>query len=106
MSRKSRNVRQPRRRAVSPTLGKRSCCQLCRVPATSGKHRKATTPPTTTTHHLTTTAPATTSWRQGSTYAIGDKVTYQGVTYSCRQAHTVHDPNWTPPNTPALWSRG
>ncbi|MGS2810754.1 carbohydrate-binding protein [Nocardia sp. MW-W600-9] len=36
---------------------------------------------------------------------MGDKVTYQGVTYSCRQAHTVHDPNWTPPNAPALWSR-
>ncbi|MEU4650881.1 carbohydrate-binding protein [Nocardia fluminea] len=35
----------------------------------------------------------------------GYKVTYQGATYSCRQAHTVHDPNWTPPNTPALWSR-
>ncbi|MGF0315687.1 carbohydrate-binding protein [Nocardia fluminea] len=35
----------------------------------------------------------------------GYKVAYQGVTYSCRQAHTVHDPNWTPPNTPALWSR-
>ncbi|MGV9477707.1 carbohydrate-binding protein [Nocardia sp. NPDC003650] len=65
-----------------------------------------TRPPATTTHqHPTTTAPVASAWRQGATYAIGDKVTYQGATYSCRQAHTVHDPNWTPPNTPALWSR-
>ncbi|MGM7646105.1 carbohydrate-binding protein [Nocardia sp. JW2] len=74
-------------------------------PATS------TAPPTTSQpggghEHPTTTAPAASTWRQGATYAVGDRVTYQGVTYTCRQAHTVHDPNWTPPNTPALWSRG
>ncbi len=75
-------------------------------PTSTTKPSATTTPPATTTHqHPTTTAPAMSGWRQGATYAIGDKVTYQGVTYSCRQAHTVHDPNWTPPNTPALWSR-
>ncbi|WP_252367043.1 carbohydrate-binding protein [Nocardia salmonicida] len=79
-------------------------------PATTTKPPATTTkPPATTTpgheHPTTTTAPAGSSWRQGATYAIGDKVSYQGATYSCRQAHTVHDPNWTPPNTPALWSR-
>lgn len=78
-------------------------------PTTTTKPPATTTnPPATTTtpgggHEHPTTTP--TSWRQGATYAVGDKVTYQGVTYSCRQAHTVHDPNWTPPNTPALWSR-
>lgn len=79
-------------------------------PATTMKPPATTTkPPATTTpgheHPTTTTAPAGSSWRQGATYAIGDKVNYQGATYSCRQAHTVHDPNWMPPNTPALWSR-
>ncbi|MEV0335126.1 carbohydrate-binding protein [Nocardia sp. NPDC050717] len=75
-------------------------------PATTTKPPATTTPAPTTTHHhpTTTTAPAGTAWRQGATYAVGDKVTYQGRTYTCRQAHTVHDPNWTPPNTPALWS--
>lgn len=77
-------------------------------PATTTKPPATTTkPPATTTHQhpTTTTAPAGAAWRQGATYAVGDTVAYQGVTYRCRQAHTVHDPNWTPPNTPALWSR-
>lgn len=79
-------------------------------PATTTKPPATTTkPPVTTTpwheHPTTTPAPGGSPWRQGATYAIGDKVTYQGAVYSCRQAHTVHDPNWTPPNTPALWSR-
>lgn len=68
-----------------------------------------TKPPVTTApgheHPTTTAAPAVPLWRPGATYAIGDTATYQGATYRCRQAHTVHDPNWTPPNTPALWSR-
>lgn len=28
-----------------------------------------------------------------------------GNLYRCVQAHTVDDPNWTPPDTPALWTR-
>ncbi|MGW5918850.1 carbohydrate-binding protein [Nocardia fluminea] len=79
-------------------------------PATTTKPPATTTkPPVRTTpgheHPTTTAAPGGSPWRHGATYATGDKVTYQGATYSCRQAHTVHDPNWTPPNTPALWSR-
>ena len=27
---------------------------------------------------------------------------YHGFIYVCIQAHTVYDPNWTPPNTPAF----
>ncbi len=42
-------------------------------------------------------------WAVGETYAIGDRVDYEGVIYVCIQAHTVYAPNWTPPNTPALW---
>lgn len=38
----------------------------------------------------------------GVAYAIGDKVTYNGSTYQCLQAHTSQ-PDWTPDATPALW---
>ncbi|WP_101462804.1 carbohydrate-binding protein [Nocardia fluminea] len=86
-----------------PTTTRPSTAPPTKPPATTTK------PPMTTTpgheHPTTTAVPGGSSWRHGATYAIGDKVTYQGATYSCRQAHTVHDPNWTPPNTPALWSR-
>ncbi|MFB7873967.1 carbohydrate-binding protein [Nocardia sp. NPDC056064] len=96
---------------TSPTPTTTTPAPTTTVPPTTTKPPATTTnPPATTTpggghHHPTTTAPASSAWRQGATYAVGDKVTYQGVTYTCRQAHTVHDPNWTPPNTPALWSR-
>ncbi|WP_309234676.1 lytic polysaccharide monooxygenase [Nocardia sp. XZ_19_385] len=65
------------------------------------------TDPTTTPPRPTTTRPdpGGTAWRPHATYQVGDQVTYQGAKYQCRQAHTVHDPNWTPPNTPALWQR-
>jgi chitinase len=35
-------------------------------------------------------------------YAVGAIVSYNGVEYQCRQAHTSQ-PDWTPPATPALW---
>ncbi|MET9212002.1 MULTISPECIES: carbohydrate-binding protein [unclassified Nocardia] len=49
--------------------------------------------------------PATPAWQLGATYQVGDKVTYDGAEYQCRQSHTAHAPNWTPPNTPALWQK-
>lgn len=77
---------------------------------TPPKPTTTTTPPTPTTTHQhptpsTTTAPADGTWRQGATYAVGDVVSYSGNRYRCQQAHTAYDPNWTPPNTPALWQR-
>jgi hypothetical protein len=35
-------------------------------------------------------------------YTVGDEVTYNGVTYKCRQSHTSQV-GWEPPNVPALW---
>jgi chitin-binding protein len=35
-------------------------------------------------------------------YSIGDKVSYGGANYQCRQAHTSLV-GWEPPNVPALW---
>ncbi|GAA1583866.1 lytic polysaccharide monooxygenase [Actinoplanes couchii] len=73
-----------------------------------------TTPPTT----APTTAPATTApttqapapvqgaegaWAPGVAYKVGDKVTYEGVTYQVRQAHTSIR-SWEPGIwTLALW---
>ncbi len=42
------------------------------------------------------------AWAPNTSYAIGASVTYQGVLYQCRQAHTSLV-TWEPPNTPALW---
>ncbi|MEU4320951.1 carbohydrate-binding protein [Nocardia fluminea] len=50
-------------------------------------------------------APVTPTWQLNGTYKVGDIVTYDGAKYQCRQAHTAYAPNWTPPNTPALWQR-
>lgn len=54
----------------------------------------------------TTPVPPTTgtpAWDgNGVAYAIGDKVTYNGPTYQCIQAHTSQ-PGWDPVSVPALW---
>ena len=41
-------------------------------------------------------------WAAGTSYTIGDIVTYQGQQYECRQSHTAIV-GWEPPNVPALW---
>ncbi|MFE3453159.1 carbohydrate-binding protein [Nonomuraea sp. NPDC059194] len=43
-----------------------------------------------------------TTWAAWTPYAVGDVVSYQGVRYRCRIAHTSQ-PGWEPPNVPALW---
>ena len=57
------------------------------------------------------TAPPTTAppaagphpaWQPGIAYATGDRVSYGGAAYQCRQAHTSL-PGWEPPAVPALW---
>ncbi len=42
-------------------------------------------------------------WAPNVSYAIGDTVTYNGLTYRCLQAHTSLT-GWEPPNVPALWT--
>lgn len=41
-------------------------------------------------------------WAVGVAYQIDDEVTYQGITYRCRQAHTSQI-GWQPPAVLALW---
>lgn len=48
------------------------------------------------------TEPAPGAWAAGVAYAVGQRVTYNGATYECRQAHTSLL-GWEPPNVPALW---
>ncbi|BFU44297.1 lytic polysaccharide monooxygenase [Krasilnikovia sp. MM14-A1004] len=63
------------------------------------------TPPTTSpTTPPTTTPPAGGTWAAGTAYAVGAVVTYGGLSYRCRQAHTALV-GWEPPNAPALWER-
>ncbi|WP_345960984.1 carbohydrate-binding protein, partial [Glycomyces tenuis] len=45
-----------------------------------------------------------TTWQAGTAYSVGDQVSYNGVGYVCRIAHTSQ-PGWTPDVTPALWGR-
>lgn len=48
------------------------------------------------------TAPA---WAAGTSYTVGQVVSYDGILYTCRQAHTAIV-SWEPPNVPALWLPG
>lgn len=65
--------------------------------------------PTPTTNPPTPTPPPTSAppqpggtWAPNTYYAVGAQVTYAGLTYRCRQAHTSL-PGWEPPNVAALW---
>ncbi|MFB4294002.1 glycosyl hydrolase family 18 protein [Nonomuraea sp. ATR24] len=42
------------------------------------------------------------AWAPNTAYTAGTVVTYNGVSYKCRQSHTSL-PGWEPPNVPALW---
>ena len=48
--------------------------------------------------------PGSTTWAPNTAYAIGQVVTYAGVSYKCIQAHTSIV-TWEPPIVPALWQR-
>ncbi|WP_229072620.1 lytic polysaccharide monooxygenase [Actinoplanes sp. DH11] len=63
-----------------------------------------TTPaPTTPTPPPATTNPGSTTWAAGTAYKAGDRVTYAGRSYQCRQAHTAIS-GWEPPYVAALWT--
>ncbi|MQA26518.1 MAG: hypothetical protein GEU94_13850, partial [Micromonosporaceae bacterium] len=49
-----------------------------------------------------TSQPPSGTWASHTDYRVGDRVTYGGQLYQCRQSHTSL-PGWEPPNTPALW---
>ncbi|MFI6319689.1 M4 family metallopeptidase [Nonomuraea sp. NPDC050556] len=55
-----------------------------------------------TTFTLTVGSDQGTTWKPWTAYATGAVVTYQGVSYRCRQGHTSQ-PGWEPPNVLALW---
>ncbi|MBO3739561.1 lytic polysaccharide monooxygenase [Actinoplanes flavus] len=74
---------------------------------TTAPTKAPTTAPTTapaTTAPTRTTAPGNgTAWAPGVSYKIGDVVTYEGVSYQCRQAHSSIR-SWEPGIwTLALW---
>ena len=74
-------------------------------PTTAAPTTAAPTTAAPTTAAPTTAAPTVSgTWKAGTAYRIGDVVTYNGVSYRCRQAHTAL-PGWEPPYTPALWSQ-
>ncbi|WP_083609476.1 glycosyl hydrolase family 18 protein [Paenibacillus sp. P3E] len=62
----------------------------------------ATPTPTATVTPTPTATPGVTAWVAGFAYKVGDKVSYGGNVYTCRQAHTSL-PGWEPVLTPALW---
>jgi predicted carbohydrate-binding protein with CBM5 and CBM33 domain len=75
------------------------------TPPTTPPATPPATPPTTApTTPPTTNPPAGGTWKAGTAYRVGDTVTYNGVSYRCRQAHTAIA-GWEPPNVPALWER-
>lgn len=54
---------------------------------------------------LPVSAAARGAWAPNTAYAVSDTVTYNGSTYTCRQAHTSLV-GWEPSNVPALWELG
>lgn len=44
------------------------------------------------------------SWSSIATYAVGDRVRYNGVLYRCLQAHTAQE-TWNPTDAPSLWAK-
>ncbi|MEU9080642.1 carbohydrate-binding protein [Kitasatospora sp. NPDC048538] len=74
------------------------------VPQTPGTPSPTPTATPTGTPTGTPTTPPSGSWRAGTAYRAGDRVTYSGVSYVCLQAHTAMA-GWEPPNVPALWQR-
>src|SRR5262249_27973163 len=42
------------------------------------------------------------AWAPNTSYVVGNRVTFQGNIYACRQSHTSLV-GWEPPNVPALW---
>lgn len=61
-----------------------------------------TASPTSSPDPSPTSQPPSGAWTAGTAYQVGDRVTYGGQLYQCRQAHTALQ-GWEPPNTPALW---
>lgn len=43
------------------------------------------------------------AWAAGTSYSIDERIEYGGTLYRCVQAHTSQA-DWTPPDTPALWT--
>ncbi|MFE4516093.1 carbohydrate-binding protein [Kitasatospora sp. NPDC056783] len=73
------------------------------VAQTPGTPSPTPTPTATPTGGPSTPPPSGT-WAAGTSYNAGDRVTYNGVSYTCLQAHTAMA-GWEPPNVPALWQR-
>ncbi|CAF1332106.1 unnamed protein product [Adineta ricciae] len=74
-------------------------------PSTSpGASTAATNPPASTTSGATTQAPSGDAlpWQANKSYSVGERVTFEGKTYRCLQAHTSL-PSWTPAAIAALW---
>jgi hypothetical protein len=61
----------------------------------------ATTPPTSA-PPATTAPPAAAAWKPFTLYRAGDRVTFGGVTYEVKEAHTSL-PAWQPPAVPNLF---
>ena len=44
------------------------------------------------------------AWATDKNYAVGDRITYNGILYKCLQSHTSQD-GWTPEAAPSLWAK-
>lgn len=44
------------------------------------------------------------NWKDSTAYAVGDRVRYEDVLYSCLQAHTSQA-DWAPTDAPSLWAK-
>jgi hexosaminidase len=71
-------------------------------PTTSPSTSPTTSPTSSPSPTPSPTSGAYPAWQTSKAYAVGNRVSYSGRNYECRQAHTSQA-GWEPPNTPALW---
>ncbi|WP_438297521.1 carbohydrate-binding protein [Streptomyces sp. HUAS TT7] len=103
-----------------PTPGHPSASDTFRTtpsaPGADGQHTPSTGADPSTSHaastssHPTSPSPSHSDgrslpvWQAGDSYGVGDRVTYNGVVYRCRQAYVGHgDPSYI--ESEALWQR-
>ncbi|MGX6605868.1 carbohydrate-binding protein [Micromonosporaceae bacterium Da 78-11] len=73
-------------------------------PTTKPTVKPTTKPPATVKPSATRKAPTVPAWKAYTKYAVGARVTYKGVTYKVKQAHTSL-PGWEPTALPELFEK-
>ena len=88
----------------TPTATPSSRPRVTPTPTPTATPSSRVTPTPTPRPTVTPTPSGAPAWQAWTPYVVGNLVSYDGVVYRCLQSHTSQ-PDWQPPNVPALWAR-